>query len=118
MFGSDNEEEPIPFEKLIMDLGPFIINNNINLTKCGLIDFNIDEKRFVSFLIFLCKNQTYTENKETQGLNKFFLKSLQEVSINIDENSEKKIVSWNIDNFLKMLKPQIDNFNVRLINYL
>ena len=95
-----------------MDLGPYIINNNINLTKCNSIDFNMDEKRFVVFLIFLCKNQTYTENKESQGLNKFFLKSLQEVSINVDENNEKKIVSWNIDNFIKFIKPQIELLNV------
>ena len=83
-----------------------------------MIDFNVDERRFVNFLIFLCKNQTYTENKESQGLNKFFLKSLQEVSINVDENSEKKIVSWNIDNFFKFIKPQIESLNVRMLIFM
>ena len=96
----------------MMDLGPSIINNNINLTKCGLIDFNIDEKRFVNFLIFLCKNHTYTETKESQCLNKFFIKSLKDVSINFDENIEKKTAGWNIDNFFKFIKPQLDSLNV------
>lgn len=107
------DEEPIPFEKLLMELGPFIINNNINLTKCGLIDFNIDEKRFVNLIIYLCKSQTYTENKDSIGLNKFFLKSLQDVSFNIEENNEKKTVNWNIDNIFKLFKPHIDSLNVK-----
>jgi hypothetical protein len=95
-------------------LGPLIINNSIVVSKPDLIDTRLDEKRLANFIIFLCKHQSWIEDKENRYLNKVFLKSLNnDLSITIDENTEKKMnVNWNIDQFYKMFKSQIETFDV------
>lgn len=109
------QDESIEYEKILQDLGPFINNNNIPL-KSEIIDYKLDEKRLAKFILFLCKNQTWNEDKENRQLNKIFLKSLNnDLSINIDENSEKKnITTWNVENFYSSIKKEIDSMDVNL----
>jgi hypothetical protein len=114
---TNTADDSVELEKVLHDLGPLIINNSINISKPILIDTKLDEKRLANFIIFLCKHQTWIEDKENRYLNKVFLKSLNsDLSMTIDENTEKKInVSWNIDMYFKMFKNQIENLDVRII---
>lgn len=107
-------DDSVELEKVFHDLGPLIINNGISINKQELIDTKLDEKRLANFIIFLCKHQTWIEDKENRYLNKVFLKSLNnDLSMTIDENTEKKMnVNWNIDQFYKMFKNHIENFDV------
>jgi len=107
-------DDSVELEKVFHDLGPLIINNSIIVSKPDLIDTRLDEKRLANFIIFLCKHQSWIEDKENRYLNKVFLKSLNnDLSITIDENTEKKMnVNWNIDQFYKMFKSQIETFDV------
>ena len=113
-FMENIQDETIEFEKILHDLGPFIVNNSIPL-KSDIIDFKIDEKRLASFILFLCSHQTWVEDKENRYLNKVFLKSLNnDLSMTIDENNEKKInANWNLENFYKTVRKQIDAMDVK-----
>jgi hypothetical protein len=110
----DIQDESIEYEKILQDLGPFINNNSIPL-KSDLVDYRLNEKRLAKFIIFLCKNQTWNEDKENRQLNKIFIKSLNcDLSINISENNDKKTVTtWNIENFYSLIKKEIDEMDVR-----
>ena len=107
-------DDSVELEKVFHDLGPLIINNSIIVSKPELINTKLDEKRLANFIIFLCKHQSWIEDKENRYLNKVFLKSLNnDLSMTIDENTEKKMnVNWNIDQFYKMFKSQIETFDV------
>ena len=113
-------DDSVELEKVFHDLGPLIINNSIVVAKPDLIDTRLDEKRLANFIIFLCKHQSWIEDKENRYLNKVFLKSLNnDLSITIDENTEKKMnVNWNIDQFYKMFKSQIETLDVYYIIYI
>jgi len=113
-FMENLQDETIEFENILHELGPFIINNSI-LIKSDIIDLKLDEKRLSNFILFLCKNQNWVEDNENRYLNKVFLKSLNnDLSMTIDENYEKKInINWNIENFYKLVKKQIDSMDVR-----
>ncbi len=109
-------EEPIEIEKIFFEIGPYILNNNIEIKKNDMLNFDIDEKRLGSFIIFLLKHQNWVENKENKLLNKIFLKSLNNEANNlIDDVSDKKNIYWNIDNLYKMFKKNIDSMNPDLI---
>lgn len=107
-------DEPIEYEKILNELGPYITNNMLPV-RSGIIDYNLNEKRLAKFILFLCKNQTWNEDKENRQLNKIFLKSLnKDLSINIDENNDKKnVISWNVENFYNTMKDKIEKMNVR-----
>ena len=109
-------DEPIEIEKIFNEIGPYILNNNIEIKNCDMLNFDIDEKRLSSFIIFLIKNQSWIEDKENKQLNKIFLKSLNNNANNlIDDVSDKKTVNWNIDNLYKLFKKNIDLMNPDLV---
>ena len=112
-FMNNVQDESIEYEKILQDLGPFI-NNNLIPLKSDLIDYKIDEKRLARFILFLCKNQTWNEDKENRQLNKIFLKSLNnDLTISIDDNNEKKnITTWNVENFYSSIKKEVDAMDV------
>jgi hypothetical protein len=112
-FMNNVQDESIEYEKILQDLGPFI-NNNLIPLKSDLIDYKIDEKRLARFVLFLCKNQTWNEDKENRQLNKIFLKSLNnDLTISIDDNNEKKnVTTWNVENFYSSIKKEIDAMDV------
>ena len=116
----DEEEiknDLIPLEKLYEDLGPMIINKNINLPKCSLIDDKMDSKRIADFIMNYLKKPSFTEDKEIKIMNKVFLKSLDldQEAKNVDDSSNKQQIEWNVDNFYKMYKNQIDEINPKEI---
>ena len=109
-------DEPIEIEKIFNEIGPYILNNNIEIKNCDMLNFDIDEKRLSSFIIFLIKHQSWVEDKENKQLNKIFLKSLNNNANNlIDDVSDKKTVNWNIDNLYKLFKKNIDSMNPDLV---
>ena len=124
----DEEElskDLIPLEKIYEDLGPMIFNKNINIsnskTKSTLIDETMDARRIADFIINILKKPSFTEDKEIIIMNKVFLKSLdlEEEAKNVEETSDKQQIEWNVDNFYKIYKNQIDNINPKdVFNYL
>lgn len=112
----DSGEDTIEFEKILTDLGPLMINNNINLSKNEQINCKLDERRLASFIIYITKQFQCTEDKEVRNLNKIFLQTLgNDLSMTIDENNEKKLnVGWNLENFFKMTRPFLENLDVNL----
>ena len=112
----DEEEmnkDLIPLEKIYEDLGPTIFNKNIELPENPLIDSTMDAKRIADFIINILKKPSFTEDKEIIIMNKVFLKSLNldEESKKIEETSDKQQIEWNVENFYKIYKNQIDNIN-------
>ena len=103
----------IPLEKIYEDIGPMIFNKNINLPKSPLIDDRVDAKIIADFILNILKKPTFTEDKEIKILNKIFLKSLDlEIEAkNIDDSSDKQQIEWNIENFYKLYKNQIEKIN-------
>ena len=100
----------IPLEKLYEDLGPMIFNKNINIPKSPLIDDTMNAKRIADFIINILKKSSFTEDKEIRIMNKVFLKSLdlELEAKTVDESSDKQQIEWNVDNFYKIYKNQID----------
>ena len=106
-------EEPIEIEKIFSDIGPFMINNMLHCPKNEMLNYELDEKRLANFIMFMLKHPTMNEDKEIRYLNKIFLLSLNDESAKtIVENSDKQILSWNIDNFYRIFKNSIDNMEV------
>ena len=103
----------IPLEKIYEDLGPMIFNKNINLPKSPLIDDTMNAKRIADFIINILKKHSFTEDKEIRIMNKVFLKSLdlEQEAKTVDESSDKQQIEWNVDNFYKIYKNQIDAIN-------
>ena len=109
-------EQPIEIEKIFYEIGPYILNNNIEIQNCDMLNFDINEKRLSSFIIFLIKHQSWVEDKENKQLNKIFLKSLNNNANNlIDDVSDKKTVNWNIDNLYKVFKKKIETMKPELV---
>ena len=105
-------EIPIEVEKLFFELGPLIINNNYNISNCEMINYDIDEKRLAELIMFIMKHQNWNFDKENKYLNKIFLKSIDyEKYKDIDDFSDKKTITWNIDLLYKMFKKNIDNMD-------
>ena len=103
----------IPLEKIYEDLGPMIINKNINIPKYPLIDDKMNAKRIADFIINILKKPSFTEDKEIKIMNKVFLKSLDldQEAKSVEESSDKQQIEWNVDNFYKMYKNQIEEIN-------
>ena len=102
-------EDPIEIEKIFFEIGPMMINNMITSPNCEMLNYDLDEKRLASFILFLIKHQNWVEDKENKYLNKIFLKSLDNEAFNlIDDVSDKKTINWNLDNFYKMFKKSIE----------
>lgn len=113
-FMENQSDEVIEYEGLLMELGPYILNNNIKMNNNDIIDFKIDEERLARFFIFLCNNQTWQETKENRYINKVFIKFLNKnENISFDDNEDTNIVSWNLQNFYKLIEKKLDNLDVR-----
>jgi len=98
-----------------------MINNSINLNKTELINSKLDERRLANLIICICKQPQCVEDKESRNLNKIFLQTLNnDLSMTIDENNEKKMnISWNLENYYKMMRNSLDNLDVILyFNYI
>ena len=138
---SDNEklfeittDEPIEMEKLLLDVGPFMVNKMISFQDNALLSYQLDEKRLALFIMSILKQQNFNEdnssnsssnssiNKDTKVLNKILLQSLGsdlyktiDDSCNSFSNSSSNSSNWNIDNFYKMFKSSIDEMNPRVV---
>lgn len=102
-------DDAIEVEKIFYEIGPMLINNNIVPQSCDLLNYDLDEKRLADFILFLIKHQNWLEDKENKYLNKIFLQAINVDTSQIkDDGNDKKTISWNLDNFYKMFKTNID----------
>ena len=112
----------IPLEKLYEDLGPSFFNNcKTTLPKSPLINYSFNTKNISELIINIIKKSPFTEDKEIRIMNKSFLKSLdiENEKEKKEESSDKFQIEWNIDNFYKVYKKEIDAINPKeIFNYL
>ena len=115
-------EDPIELEKLIIELGPFIINNGINVANSDLINSEINEKRLSNFIIFMLNNSTIKFDDDLKELNKIFLESLNMNEVDnikdykslLDEQLNKDL-KWDLDKIYDLFKSQIQSMDVNNI---
>ena len=115
-------EDPIELEKLIIELGPFIINNGINITNSDLINSEINEKRLSNFIIFMLNNSSIKFDDDLKELNKIFLESLnmneadntKDYKPLLDEQLNKDL-KWDLDKIYDLFKSQIQNMDINNI---
>ena len=124
-------EDPIEIEKLFTELGPFIVNNNINISNSETLNSDIDVERLGNFIIYMLNHPTIKMNEELKELNKIFLESLvknnhnqninSNTNINKDdyknllEESINKDLSWNLDSIYQLFKKNIDTMDVNQV---
>ena len=115
-------EDPIELEKLIIELGPFIINNGINVANSDLINSEINEKSLSNFIIFMLNNSTIKFDDDLKELNKIFLESLNMNEVDnikdykslLDEQLNKDL-KWDLDKIYDLFKSQIQSMDVNNI---
>ena len=112
----------IPIGKLYEDLGPSFFNNcKTSLPKSPLIDYSLNAKDISELIINIIRKSPLTEDKEIRLMNKSFLKSLdiENEKEKKEESSDKFQMEWNIDNFYKVYKKEINSINPKeIFNYL
>lgn len=113
----DSYDNSIDTERIIMDIGPYIINNNISLEKNILLDSDMNEQRLADFIVYLLRHQTFNEDRDIRQMNKTFLKNISlDLASSIDDNNEKKVVTtWNLDNIYKYYKSKIDCLDYNIV---
>ena len=106
----------IPLEKLYEDLGPTLFNScKTIIPKSPLIDNSLDAKKIAGLIISILRNTPFNEEKEKEIriMNKSFLKSLdlEDEAEKLEESSDKIQTDWNVENFYKVFKKEIDVIN-------
>jgi hypothetical protein len=75
-FKVNNTKKIIEIEKLLYELGPFMINQKINLLSIPYIDTKLDLNRMNEFIIYILNNQEIKLTKELKYLNQKYLESM------------------------------------------
>ena len=109
----DSDEELIPLEKLYSDMGPMIFNTYTQSPKSPLLDNNLDAKKIAELITTIVRKSPFDVDKEIRIMNEAFLKSLDlEYNFNNEDKSSDKIsMEWNVQNFYKEYKNEIDAIN-------
>ena len=128
-------EDPVEIEELIIELGPFIIANKINISNCETINSDIDVERLGNFIIYIINNPIIRMTEELKEVNKNFLESIiksktqslnsnsnninfEEIKKLLDENANKDL-SWDLEAIYKLFKKNIDTMDInQLLNSL
>ena len=93
-----------------------MINNMITCPENEMLSKQLDEKRLATFVMYVLKHQNWVDDKESKFLNRMFLKSLDNDTYKLlDDSNDKKNSTWNIDNFYKMFKDSIDEMNPKKV---
>ena len=107
-------QDLIPLEKLYEDLGPTLFNScKTILPESELIDNSLDAKKIAELIISIIRKTPFTEDKEIRIMIKSFLKSLdfEDEAAKMEESSDKLQTDWNVENFYKVFKKEIDAIN-------
>ena len=100
----------IPFEQLLLGVGPFILTTNIDIFNITFIDYNINIKGFSEFLVFIINNPLFNYNdyniKQINLIFLEFIKSKFETQPNID--NLQGIVGWNLNKLYEIFHKYID----------
>ena len=114
-------EYKIEIEKLLYDLGPFILNQNLKLSNIPYIDINLDINRMTNFILFILNNQEIEYNKGFIYLNKIFLESMNiddKKYLNLIESmSINEKISWDINSLCKLLQKSLNNIDKQKLLY-
>ena len=104
----------IHIEQLLEEIGPFLLTVDIDLLNIHFIDYNLDINRFSELLIFIINNSVinYNNNDAIKQLNKFFLESIKQGSVYIEqiENIQHEI-TWDLNAIYNLFKNQIESFD-------
>jgi hypothetical protein len=122
MSNSNNIQNKVEIEKLLYDLGPFIMNQNISLSNIPYIDMNLDINRMTDFILFIINNLEIEYNKGFKYLNKLFLEAM-----NIDGDTKylnlldsipmNTIISWDINSLCKLFQNSLNNIDKQKLLY-
>ena len=116
------ENDLIPLEKIYEDLGPTLFNScKTIMPKSPLIDNSLDAKKIAELIISILRKTPFNEDKEIRIMNKSFLKSLdmEDEAEKMEESADKLQTDWNVENFYKVFKKEIDEINpVDIFKYL
>lgn len=113
LFKENIQDETTAFEKILQDLSSYLAIN-VTRAKQDSLDSKINEKSLASFILFLCKHQTWVEDKENRYLNKAFLKPLNsDLAMIFEVFSDKKSnANLNTENFYRHIRKQIESMDV------
>ncbi|MCQ2816357.1 MAG: DUF3819 domain-containing protein [archaeon] len=112
-----NIDDSVETEKILLELHPKSVLEMFNKEdeKNDLISFDLDEKRLANFILCLLKNQTWTDDKETQFLSKTFLETLGKEKKFDDSSSQGSEYSMDLDGFYSIYKNYIDGLDIKKI---
>ena len=107
-------DNKIEYEKLIYDLGPFIINHNIDLTNIPYINIDLDLNRFTKFILFILNNHEMQFTKGMKYLNKIFLEAMHmnpEYLNLIESIPTNEVIPWDINSIYKLFQISLNNID-------
>ena len=113
-FKVNNTKRIIEIEKLLYELGPFMINQKINLLSIPYIDTKLDLNRMNEFIIYILNNQEVKLTKELKYLNQKFLESMnfdKECINKLDSLPVNQIITWDLDSIYTLFKNNFDNID-------
>ena len=114
------EEKKIKLIDLLSDLGPLIINQDVDLSNIEIISNKIELFSLIEFINFMLDNETYIINEQILYINKILLESLDknlfEKLKNLNLNTK---VKWDLSKLYLTFKKDIDNFDkTKILNSL
>ena len=113
-FNINDTKRVIEIEKLIYELGPFMVNQKINLLNFPYINTNLDLKRLNEFIIYILNNKEIKITKELKYLNKKFLEAMnsdKEIINKLDSLPINQIITWDLDFIYFLFKNNFDNID-------
>jgi len=113
-FNINDKKRTIKIEKLLYELGPFMVNQKINLLSIPYFDAKLDLNRLNEFIIYILNNQEIKLTKELKYLNKKFLEALninKEYINKLDSLPINKIIEWDLDSIYTLFKNTFDNID-------
>ena len=119
-FNINNTETKIFFEKLIYELGPFVINQNINIKDISFIDINLDLNRINELFIYILNNQEIKLTKGLKYLNKIFLEAMninKDLISFIDSIPNNEIITWDLNSIYNLFQNNINNIDKQKLLY-
>ena len=111
---NSEQKKQIILTKLIFELGPFFVNQDINLSEISYIDSNLDLNLISELIIFLLNNYEIKYNKSLKYINKIFLEALNIDNKYIDKLcsiKENQPIKFNIDNIFSLIEKSLNKID-------
>ena len=108
----------IEIEKILYELGPLIINRNINLSDISYFDINLDLNRMSELILFILNNNEFILSNHIKYLNKIFLLSMNkeiEYKSVVEPIPINNAISWDISSTYNLLNNCLNNIDKKMI---